>query len=251
MKCEKCGAKLAVDGKFCPQCGQSTLLPPKTNPLAPTESKAGQGAERTTLSIGDNHTTVMALGLAVLATLAVGYFYWGSGYILLVAILVGGAFWLLVPSGTFTCYQCKQSSTFRSFDVKEEHGPDAALKGLAGAFFGTMLCGPCGTIGGANAGLGQKQKHIICPKCRSRNVLLASQVELKPVSASNELIWLIRQYQRLLSSILNRQCRFHPSCSEFGIRAIEKHGRWEGLRRTLTRVNRCTPINLGPALDLP
>lgn len=251
MICEKCGAKLAINGKFCPQCGHPSQSRANSNLAASTESKPGQGSEFVPSSTGGSNATAIALGIAVLATLALGYFHWGTGYILLMAIIVGGAIFLALPSGTFTCYQCKQNSTYRSFNVKEEHGPDAALKGLAGAFFGTMLCGPCGTIGGANAGLGQKQKHIICPKCRSRNVLLASQVELKPVSASNELIWLIRQYQRLLSPILNRQCRFHPSCSEFGIRAIEKHGRWEGLRRTLTRVNRCTPINLGPALDLP
>jgi putative membrane protein insertion efficiency factor len=37
------------------------------------------------------------------------------------------------------------------------------------------------------------------------------------------------------------QCRFHPSCSEYSIQAVEIHGIRQGLVLTCKRLSSCTP----------
>ena len=64
------------------------------------------------------------------------------------------------------------------------------------------------------------------------------------------LVGLVRVYQHTLSPIIGRQCRFHPTCSNYMIGAVEKYGAlrggWQGLRRIL----RCHPWHPG-GVDLP
>ena len=40
-------------------------------------------------------------------------------------------------------------------------------------------------------------------------------------------------------------CRFHPTCSEYAIQAIEKHGLLKGGLMAVWRVLRCNPWNQG------
>lgn len=56
------------------------------------------------------------------------------------------------------------------------------------------------------------------------------------------LIKLIKWYQVLpLSS--HRNCRFIPTCSNYGIEAIEKYGAIKGSYLTIKRILRCSPIS--------
>jgi uncharacterized protein len=59
------------------------------------------------------------------------------------------------------------------------------------------------------------------------------------------VLWLIRFYQRALSPLLGRTCRFHPSCSVYTATCIERfgagHGSWLGARR----IARCHPFDPG------
>lgn len=55
------------------------------------------------------------------------------------------------------------------------------------------------------------------------------------------LLFLIRFYQLTLSSIMGRQCRFLPTCSDYARQAIEKHGVWSGGKLALRRIGRCHP----------
>jgi len=52
---------------------------------------------------------------------------------------------------------------------------------------------------------------------------------------------LIRLYQLLLSPLLGASCRFTPTCSEYGVQAIRKHGPFYGGWLTLKRIARCNP----------
>jgi len=54
-------------------------------------------------------------------------------------------------------------------------------------------------------------------------------------------IGLIRVYQFTLSPLLGRQCRFTPTCSQYGIEAIQKHGALKGSWLTIKRIARCNP----------
>ena len=63
------------------------------------------------------------------------------------------------------------------------------------------------------------------------------------------LIALVRGYQYcispLLQSIAGAQCRFVPSCSEYFIQAVQKHGAVSGSLRGVWRVCRCNPYCRG------
>lgn len=58
-------------------------------------------------------------------------------------------------------------------------------------------------------------------------------------------ILLIRAYQRGVSPWLPRSCRFYPTCSQYAVEAIEKHGILRGGRLAARRVLRCHPGNPG------
>jgi hypothetical protein len=51
----------------------------------------------------------------------------------------------------------------------------------------------------------------------------------------------IRSYQVLLAPHLAGGCRHIPSCSEYSIAALDRHGPWRGMRLTAARLWRCRP----------
>ncbi|MFN6303374.1 MAG: membrane protein insertion efficiency factor YidD [Planctomycetota bacterium] len=55
------------------------------------------------------------------------------------------------------------------------------------------------------------------------------------------LIGIVRFYQRGISPLLGSNCRFSPSCSQYMIEAIQKHGPMRGLLKGLWRICRCHP----------
>ena len=59
--------------------------------------------------------------------------------------------------------------------------------------------------------------------------------------AQKLLVGLIRGYQLVLSPWLGRQCRYLPTCSEYGKEAIEKHGATKGSWLAAKRIGRCRP----------
>ena len=59
------------------------------------------------------------------------------------------------------------------------------------------------------------------------------------------LIAFVRLYQFLLSPLIGRQCRFHPTCSEYFIGAVRKHGAVSGILRGIGRILRCHPFHPG------
>lgn len=59
------------------------------------------------------------------------------------------------------------------------------------------------------------------------------------------LVALIRVYQYAISPLLGRSCRFHPTCSEYAIEALQRHGAWKGLGLALRRIGRCHPWHPG------
>ncbi|MCD6449056.1 MAG: membrane protein insertion efficiency factor YidD [Thermotogaceae bacterium] len=59
------------------------------------------------------------------------------------------------------------------------------------------------------------------------------------------LIHLIRFYQKFISPLFPPTCRFEPTCSNYSIQALEKHGLLKGLYLSLRRIIRCNPLNEG------
>ncbi|MES2592253.1 MAG: membrane protein insertion efficiency factor YidD [Bacteroidota bacterium] len=57
----------------------------------------------------------------------------------------------------------------------------------------------------------------------------------------NLFIGLIKIYQYSLSPLLGVSCRYEPSCSQYGIEALKKHGTIKGGYLTLKRILSCHP----------
>lgn len=58
------------------------------------------------------------------------------------------------------------------------------------------------------------------------------------------LVLLIRGYQKI-SRYKAPCCRYWPSCSEYAVKAIEKHGPFKGIGMAALRVLRCNPWSPG------
>jgi uncharacterized protein len=62
---------------------------------------------------------------------------------------------------------------------------------------------------------------------------------------SQLLIGCVRVYQWTLSPLIGRQCRFHPSCSNYYIQAVQKYGPLRGSWMGFKRILRCHPFHPG------
>lgn len=59
------------------------------------------------------------------------------------------------------------------------------------------------------------------------------------------LILLVKLYQYAISPMLGRSCRFHPTCSEYAVEALQRHGAFKGLWLAVRRIGRCHPWHPG------
>lgn len=67
----------------------------------------------------------------------------------------------------------------------------------------------------------------------------------KKASLRSLTIWLpvklIRLYQITLSPYMGRQCRYTPTCSNYALEALQKHGLLRGSWLAVKRILRCAP----------
>ena len=59
---------------------------------------------------------------------------------------------------------------------------------------------------------------------------------------------LISLYHWVISPWLGNRCRYAPTCSEYAIQALERHGALKGLWLSVKRISRCHPWG-GEGLD--
>tara|TARA_B100001146_G_C15969834_1_gene343643 strand:- start:383 stop:646 length:264 start_codon:yes stop_codon:yes gene_type:complete len=59
--------------------------------------------------------------------------------------------------------------------------------------------------------------------------------------AKKVLIFPIRLYQRFLSPLLPPACRYSPTCSQYSIEAIQRHGALKGSWLAIKRIASCNP----------
>mmetsp|Transcript_15036 Transcript_15036/g.33971 ORF Transcript_15036/g.33971 Transcript_15036/m.33971 type:complete len:216 (+) Transcript_15036:192-839(+) len=67
---------------------------------------------------------------------------------------------------------------------------------------------------------------------------------------SQSMIIAIGFYKKWISPLLPPACRFLPTCSQYGVQAIEKYGPTKGVILTAWRLARCTPLG-GRGYDPP
>jgi uncharacterized protein len=65
------------------------------------------------------------------------------------------------------------------------------------------------------------------------------------ISVTAVLVNCVRLYQICLRPLIPPVCRFYPSCSEYFILAVQKHGPLRGTAKGVRRLCRCHPWHPG------
>jgi len=65
------------------------------------------------------------------------------------------------------------------------------------------------------------------------------------------LVKLIKFYQFFISPWMGNNCRFTPTCSEYGITALKRWGALKGGWLTIRRISRCHPWSEGGSDPVP
>jgi uncharacterized protein len=71
---------------------------------------------------------------------------------------------------------------------------------------------------------------------------------------TSPLVLALRAYRYAIAPRLGANCRFYPSCSQYAIEAIERHGSVRGSWLAVARLARCHPFHAGgydPVPDPP
>jgi putative membrane protein insertion efficiency factor len=61
----------------------------------------------------------------------------------------------------------------------------------------------------------------------------------------------IRAYQATLSPLVPTQCKFTPTCSEYGLISVRRYGTLRGGLLTTWRLIRCSPLTHGGCDPVP
>ena len=59
------------------------------------------------------------------------------------------------------------------------------------------------------------------------------------------IVGMIRFYQRRISPLTGPTCRFHPTCSQYTLEAVQKYGSLKGSWLGIRRIFRCHPFHPG------
>ncbi len=65
------------------------------------------------------------------------------------------------------------------------------------------------------------------------------------------LLLMVRGYQLCISPFLGQNCRFYPTCSQYAIDAISKHGALKGGILAARRLGKCHPWHPGGIDPVP
>lgn len=65
------------------------------------------------------------------------------------------------------------------------------------------------------------------------------------------LIVAIKFYQKYLSPMKRTRCPYIPTCSQYGLEAVQKHGALKGSILTAWRIMRCNPFSKGGIDPVP
>lgn len=88
---------------------------------------------------------------------------------------------------------------------------------------------------GCSVDSGQRTEHVTQDSTKTREVSWVRRVGIFP----------IRMYQVTLAWFLGGHCRFTPSCSVYGLEAIQEHGVIKGWWMAVCRICRCHPFCKG------
>ncbi len=65
------------------------------------------------------------------------------------------------------------------------------------------------------------------------------------------MIWFIKGWRKFISPLYGQVCKFYPTCSAYGLQAIELYGALKGGWLTIKRISRCHPWSAGGVDPVP
>lgn len=71
------------------------------------------------------------------------------------------------------------------------------------------------------------------------------QMEKLEIDMKKLFLFIIKFYRKYISPMKSTKCPYSPSCSEYGMEAIEKYGALKGGALALWRIIRCNPFSKG------
>ena len=71
------------------------------------------------------------------------------------------------------------------------------------------------------------------------------QMEKLEIDMKKLFLFIIKFYRKYSSPMKSTKCPYIPSCSEYGMEAIEKYGALKGGALALWRIIRCNPFSKG------
>lgn len=92
---------------------------------------------------------------------------------------------------------------------------------------------------------------IIVPLRNPRKTRTGSSAPPKRLTSSfvvwsrASVLFALRGYKLLISPFLPSACRFSPTCSEYMLEAVAKHGVAKGIWMGIKRLGRCHPFHAG------
>jgi len=89
------------------------------------------------------------------------------------------------------------------------------------------------------------QLFMNSPQRNAAPALLVHAYREGAVASRALALTVLRLYKRWVSPMLPSACRFHPTCSEYMMEAIQKHGLLLGAGKGLWRLLKCHPFHQG------
>lgn len=65
------------------------------------------------------------------------------------------------------------------------------------------------------------------------------------------IIFIFRFYQKVISPLKPPTCRFYPTCSHYGVEAVQRFGALKGTWLTIKRIGKCHPFHPGGIDPVP
>ena len=86
---------------------------------------------------------------------------------------------------------------------------------------------------------------MICPRKNQINKIIKTILLPLDISVFVIATFLLFVWKHSFSVLLGNRCRFYPSCSNYAVEALKKHGAIKGLYLTIRRLLRCHPWSSG------
>ena len=72
-----------------------------------------------------------------------------------------------------------------------------------------------------------------------------------PLWPRDATLALLFAYRKVISPLYGEVCKYYPSCSQYALTAVRRHGALRGTGLALWRLLRCNPWSLGGVDDVP